>query len=211
MRVLFLTLIALSAAAPSAPSVSVTALFSDWTVQVDGPRCRLPAQEIGLENMQLSTGARCPGAVQRIAARRLSIAQNYTADGAQQTRVPTVVQIGPDDRGRYTITGRINGVAVGFLVDTRSALVRLNAIEAMRLGIDFRRAGTRMLVLTASGHAVAYRLRLDRVQVGGIQLRGVPAMVIDGTEPATALLGMSFLGHLRLRHEGRLLILAPIR
>jgi aspartyl protease family protein len=143
-------------------------------------------------------------------AEHLYAARGYTVGGAQQTLAP-MVRIGPDAWGRYTTTGRINGVAVGFRVDTESALVRLNAAQAARLGIDFRRTGTRMLVRTASGRAIAYRLRLARVQVGAIQLKGVPAMVIDGAEPATVLLGMSFLGRLRLRHEGRLLILAPVR
>lgn len=206
MCVLLLALMALPLMAPSG---SVTALSPDRAiVQADGPRVR--AWKTDLENTRLSAGTR-PGAMSEIAGRHLHAARGYTAGGAQQTLAPPVVRIGPDDRGRYTTTGRINGVAVGFRVDTESALVRLNAAQAARLEIDFRRTGTRMLVRTASGHAIAYRLRLARIQVGAIQLKGVSAMVIDGAEPATVLLGMSFLGRLRLRHEGRLLILAPIR
>lgn len=125
--------------------------------------------------------------------------------------VPTGGRIEPDAHGKYTTIGHINGVAVRFLVDTEAALVTLNAAQARRLGLDFRRAGTRVLVSTAAGHTTAYRLRLGRIRAAGIQLSGVPAMVIEGAEPTTALLGMSFLGRLRLRHEGRSLILAPIR
>lgn len=211
MRALFLALTALPAVALSAPSVSVIALSPDHAiVRIDGPRYLLRAHEISLENAGLSAVAR-PGAVLEIVGRRLRAEPGHTVGGAYQVPAPTAVRIGPDDRGRYTTAGRINGVAVRFLVDMGSALVRLNAAQAARVGIDFRRVGTRMLVRTASGRATAYRLRLDQIQVGGIQLRGIPAMVVDGAEPVTALLGMSFLGRLRLRHEGRLLILAPIR
>lgn len=167
--------------------------------------CVLFLALIALPVVALSAG---PGPALQSAGGQLRVEQGHTVGGTY--RVPAV-RIEPDERGRYTTVGRINGLAIEFLVDTRYALITLNAAQAARLGIDFRRIGTRILASTTSGRATAYRLRLDRVQVGGIQLTGIPARVIDDAKPAMAVLGMSFLGRLRLRHEGRLLILAPGR
>ncbi len=101
----------------------------------------------------------------------------------------------------YQASGSINGYSVDMLVDTGASTVALNAATARRLGIDYENASP-VVVRTASGMETAYRVQLDRVQIGEIYQRNVAAVVIDGPEPSRALLGMSFLRELDIDHRG---------
>ena len=123
----------------------------------------------------------------------------------------TSVQVVRDNTGMYTTVGSINGRTVDFLVDTGASSVALSAPEARRLGIPYRLEGAPIYVNTASGRAQAWALRLAAVKVGGIELRNVDAVVIDNGGPERALLGMSFLGRIKTRHEGNVLFLEQTR
>jgi aspartyl protease family protein len=109
--------------------------------------------------------------------------------------------------GMYTTVGSINGLPVPFLVDTGATQVALNSAQARRLGIDYRVTGTETSVTTASGVERAWRVNLDSVKVGDLELRNVGAVVIDGPQPETALLGMSYLGRLEITNSGQLMTL----
>ena len=58
---------------------------------------------------------------------------------------------------------------------------------------------------TASGLTDAYQVTLNSVSVGGIRVDNVPAMVVSGDYPATVLLGMSFLRHVRIEENNGIL------
>lgn len=103
--------------------------------------------------------------------------------------------------GMYLTPGTVNGYSVDFLVDTGATSIALNAATARRLGLDFYR-GERIGIVTASGREVGYRVTLDSVKVDAITLYNVDAVVMDGVQPAIALLGMTFLGQLDIRHDG---------
>jgi len=107
----------------------------------------------------------------------------------------------------YTTVGSINGLTVTFLVDTGASQVALNANEARRLGIDFRVSGTPTAVDTASGVARAWAVTLDSVKVGSLEMRNVGAVVLEGSTPQHALLGMTYLGQLEIDNDGRLMTL----
>tara|TARA_R110002050_G_scaffold57423_3_gene129067 strand:+ start:206723 stop:207286 length:564 start_codon:yes stop_codon:yes gene_type:complete len=102
-----------------------------------------------------------------------------------------MVSIWPDN-GMYMAVGSVNGYSVDFLVDTGASVVAFNAATARRLGLDYLNAPAAM-VQTASGIEMAYQINLDQVQVGDIKLHNVGAMVLDGSHPERALLGMTFL------------------
>lgn len=103
--------------------------------------------------------------------------------------------------GMYLTTGTVNGYSVDFLVDTGATTIAINSATAKRLGIDYLR-GQQIGIRTASGYDVGYRINLDYVQLEQIKLYNIQAVVIDGPEPSTALLGMSFLGQLDMQHNG---------
>ena len=58
---------------------------------------------------------------------------------------------------------------------------------------------------TACGMIDAHSVTLQSVNVGGLRVDNVPATVVEGTYPATILLGMSYLRHVKIQeHDGML-------
>ncbi|MBL1140891.1 MAG: retroviral-like aspartic protease family protein [Proteobacteria bacterium] len=111
----------------------------------------------------------------------------------------------PDSAGMYNISGTINGSHVAFVVDTGATLVSMNSNIAKKLGIDYKLIGKKGLSNTASGTSEIYIINLKKVKVGDIELRNVKGAVHEGDFPVTTLLGMSFLGKLDMKREGRIM------
>ena len=116
------------------------------------------------------------------------------------------IKLAPDNNGMYRASGKINKVPLDFVVDTGATLVTLNKKDAGKLGVDLKKSlkGTSE---TASGKVPVYIVMLDEVEVDGLRLTNIPAAVHEGNFPSVALLGMSFLKHLDIRREGRILYL----
>jgi aspartyl protease family protein len=112
------------------------------------------------------------------------------------------VTLSADTRGHFVTMGSINGGSVRFLVDTGATLVALPAAEAKRLGINYLQ-GQRGQVQTANGAAVAYRVKLDTVRIGDVQVNNVDAVVSEGDTLGVTLLGMSFLNRMEMRRDGQ--------
>ena len=110
------------------------------------------------------------------------------------------VTLAADGSGHFFAEGQINGVPMRMVVDTGATSIALPAFEAQRLGIDYRK-GERGMSQTAGGLVPLYRVRLDSVRVGGIELNGVEGVVIE-RGLTVALLGMSFLNRVDMRREG---------
>ena len=109
-----------------------------------------------------------------------------------------VLKVG--DRGHFMAQAMINGVGINMLVDTGASLIALPASEAIRLGLNYRQ-GQRGSASTAGGVVPTYLIRLDSVKIGGVELNGVEASVIEqGLN--VPLLGMSFLNRMEMRREG---------
>ena len=117
------------------------------------------------------------------------------------------VHIYRNSNGMFKTTGSINGYTVDFLVDTGASVIALNSTMAKRLGLEYKLKGTETIVATASGKEPAYSLKLDKVKVGEIMLTNIDAVVIEGNDPGTPLLGMSFLGRLNMNNQGQQLSL----
>jgi aspartyl protease family protein len=115
------------------------------------------------------------------------------------------ITLAADSRGHFFMDGAINGSPVRFIVDTGATVVALPAAEAVRLGLDYRK-GERALTNTAGGPVEAFRVRLDRVRLGDIELAGIDGVVIERGLDVT-LLGMSFLNRLEMRREGQTMTL----
>lgn len=207
---LLAVLLLLPSLALAAPRVSVVALFNDKAmVEIDGRRQLLRAGQRTPEGVVLIS-ATPQGAVLEVAGQRQAMGLSRSIGGRYSAPQARTVHINRDRRGMYTTTGSINGMPMDFMVDTGASTVALNAQDARRAGIDFRVQGTRVQVRTASGETVGYRVDLRQVGVGGIMLPNVTAIVLDGPEPHVPLLGMSFLGRLKLRQEGQLMVLEQL-
>ena len=110
-----------------------------------------------------------------------------------------------DSRGHFFTDAMLNGNSVRVVVDTGATMVTLPAAEALRLGLDYRK-GEQGLTRTAGGAVPAYRVRLDTVKIGGIELNAVDGLVIEQGLDIT-LLGMSFLNRVEMQREGQTMTL----
>jgi len=129
--------------------------------------------------------------------------QHFRSDPAADARQSVVLVA--DGRGHFYAEGRVNGGVVRFVVDTGATSIVLPVQDANRLGIDYRK-GQRGQIQTANGLAAAWRVTLDRVRLGGIELQQVDAVVIE-KGPDIVLLGMSFLNRVEMRREGETMTL----
>ncbi len=106
--------------------------------------------------------------------------------------------------GHYVAEGEINGRHVTFLLDTGATWVALPTGLARELGL---KRGAAVTLHTANGAAVGYQTRLDSVRLGPIEMRDVAALVADGMDADTVLLGMNFLKQLDFTQRGEKLVL----
>jgi aspartyl protease family protein len=193
--------------ATAAPDVRVVGLFSDKAVVVvDGQQRVLRVGEEGPHGVRLIQ-ADSESAVLEIEGERIPARLDGRITRRSRPAERKQVQVYRNQRGLYTTVGAINGLTVPFLVDTGASTVAMNSAQARRLGIDFRVDGEPATVVTASGRTEAWKLKLKSVKVGDLEVKGVEAVVIDGEQPATTLLGMSYLGRLEISNEGQLMTL----
>ena len=101
--------------------------------------------------------------------------------------------------GHFMTAGQINGKAVQFLVDTGATAVAMGAQDAERAGVNFK-AGQPVMMATANGTVQGYRIRLDSVRVGDVEVFGVDAVVTPQPMPYM-LLGNSFLTRFQMLRE----------
>ena len=101
--------------------------------------------------------------------------------------------------GHFMTAGQINGKAVQFMVDTGATSVAMGAQDAERTGINFR-AGQPVMMSTANGNVQGYRIKLDSVRVGDVEVFGVDAVVTPQPMPYM-LLGNSFLTRFQMLRE----------
>ena len=109
--------------------------------------------------------------------------------------------------GHYVAEGEINGGHVTFLLDTGATWVALPTRLARELGLQ---RGAAVTLQTANGTTVGYQTRLASVRVGPVELRDVAALISDGIDDATVLLGMSFLKRVEFTQRGEQLILKAV-
>ncbi len=107
------------------------------------------------------------------------------------------VEFARADTGDFRIGAEINGVSVGMVLDTGASSVVLTHEAAKAAGLPTEFVKYSVSVETANGHTLAAPVMLDRVAVGGILERKVPALIAQPGQLRTSLLGMSFLNRLR--------------
>jgi len=107
---------------------------------------------------------------------------------------------------QYISKALVNGIRTEVLVDTGANTVAMSSQQARALNLDYL-DGRPGVVRTASGESRAYTVLLRSVDVGGIRVNAVQAVVIEGSFPETVLLGMTFLKHVDMREKGDILYL----
>lgn len=107
------------------------------------------------------------------------------------------VSIGRDHRGHFQANGRVDGRSVSFMVDTGASVIALTEREAARLGIRPVRNDYTAQVRTANGMVKAAPVTLNSVDIGGLVVRDVQALVVPGNALGENLLGLSYLTRLK--------------
>nr|WP_314627627.1 TIGR02281 family clan AA aspartic protease [uncultured Noviherbaspirillum sp.] len=195
-------LLALVLALPSAQAadISVVGLFPGKAVLVvdgAGPR----TYEVGstvAAGVKLVAADQSGATLESRGRREVIALGSHVNRQAPSAQAGTVLQA--DERGHFFAQGMINGNPVRMLVDTGASLIALPAADAKRMGIDYLRGG-RGTVSTANGVVPVYRVRLDTVRIGELELNQVDALVQEQGLPI-ALLGMSFLNRTDMRRSG---------
>lgn len=103
-----------------------------------------------------------------------------------------------EQSGNMLVQGRVNGVAMQFMVDTGASFVSIPPEIAKRAKINT--SGAQKITLqTANGKIEAPLIRAPSIEAGGIKQRNILS-VIHGFSPDgnTGLLGMSFLSNFRM-------------
>jgi aspartyl protease family protein len=124
-------------------------------------------------------------------ARNMVIAAAPVESGSRNISIP------PDGRGHFLTDGRIEGQHIDFMVDTGASVVALNEKTAARFGLHPSRGEYNATVTTANGTIKAARTRLAMVDIGGLVVRDVDAMVLPDEALSENLLGLSFLSKLK--------------
>ena len=126
-------------------------------------------------------------------------AAHQTADSVEQaSRGSDSVTVARDRLGHFRAEGHIDGRRLDFLIDTGASLIVLTADSAAALGLHPSDSEYRAMMKTANGVVRAAPTMLGMVEIGGIMVRDVPAVVMPDGVLSENLLGMSFLS--RLRH-----------
>jgi aspartyl protease family protein len=106
------------------------------------------------------------------------------------------VQISRGQGGEFALQAKVNGVNAPMVVDTGATSVVLTYETAKAAGLPLEVLEYDVDLETAGGHTKAARLTLDRLAVGKLVERSVPALVVPHGQMKTNLLGMSFLDRL---------------
>ena len=97
----------------------------------------------------------------------------------------------------FQIATDINGHSIPMILDTGASSVVLTNEAAKAIGLPVEVIKYTVNIATANGHTKAAEVTLDRVAVGSIVERSVPALIAQPGQLKTSLLGMSFLNRLQ--------------
>ena len=98
--------------------------------------------------------------------------------------------------GDFAVSAHINGAHVPMVLDSGASSVVLTQDAAKAAGLPLEVLDYSVKVETANGRTSAAPITLDRLAVGGLTERAVPALVAKPGQLKHSLLGMSFLNRL---------------
>jgi len=168
-------------------------------VVVDGKKPRtLSAGDSTPEGVKLIS-ATTESAVLDIEGKRRTLTMGQSISAAKPSGGSRVT-LYADSRGHFLTSGTINGAGVRFMVDTGATAIAMSIDDARRAGVNYLQ-GDRVYAATAAGVVPAYKVKLESVRVGDIEIGNIDGIVMNAQLPAV-LLGMSFLNRLEMQREG---------
>jgi aspartyl protease family protein len=110
-----------------------------------------------------------------------------------------------DSRGHFVNSGTINGSTMQYMVDTGASTVAIGRPDADRMGLNYL-AGQPVRMSTANGITQGWRMKLDSVRIGDVEVFGVEAIVTPQPMPFV-LLGNSFLTEFQMTRTNDQMVL----
>ncbi len=107
------------------------------------------------------------------------------------------VEVARASSGDFQIATEVNGARVPMVLDTGASSVMLTRDAAIAAGLPVEMIKYTVNIETANGRTQAAAATLDRITIGGIVERSVPALIAQPGQLKTSLLGMSFLSRLQ--------------
>lgn len=107
------------------------------------------------------------------------------------------VALNSDSRGHFQADARVDGRDIEFMVDTGASVIALTEKDAARIGIRPFPSDYTTNVSTANGPAKAAPARIASIDIGGVVVRDVEALVMPDKVLSQNLLGMAFLSRLK--------------
>jgi aspartyl protease family protein len=108
-----------------------------------------------------------------------------------------VVELARAGAGDFHISTQVNGARVSMVLDTGASTVMLTHEAAIAAHLPVEMIKYNVSIETANGRTYAAAATIDRIAVGGIVERSVPALIAQPGTLKTSLLGMSFLSRLQ--------------
>ncbi|MEW5008136.1 MAG: TIGR02281 family clan AA aspartic protease [Cycloclasticus sp.] len=122
----------------------------------------------------------------------------YAADGSAEV---TLLQ---NRQGHYIAEGKINDQWALFVLDTGATNISIPGNVAKKMHLT---GGYPERTRTANGDITVYRVMLDSVKLGSIELKNIAAHINPNMNGKGVLLGMSFLKHLEMLQKDQKLTL----
>ncbi|MFI8616249.1 TIGR02281 family clan AA aspartic protease [Acidovorax sp. NPDC077693] len=101
-----------------------------------------------------------------------------------------------DSRGHFLNSGMINGRVMQYMVDTGASSVAIGRADADRMGLNYLN-GQPVRMNTANGVTQGWRIKLDSVRLGDVEVFGVEAVITPQPMPYV-LLGNSLLNEFQM-------------
>jgi aspartyl protease family protein len=143
----------------------------------------------------LAVGWLAPGAPDQAAESSTGSEQESSAELAVMQRdqwLAGEVVLPRAEDGHFYADVTVDGSSALMLVDTGATTVALTGEDAEAMGISWSDSDIRPVAKGASGTVYGVPVTLDQVQLGDLEARGVPAIVVpEGL--GISLLGQSFL------------------
>lgn len=115
------------------------------------------------------------------------------------------VVLQPDSRGHFIERGSINGKAVQFMVDTGASTIAISRTDADRMGLNYKN-GAHVQIGTANGTTQGWRVKLESVRLGEVEVSGLDAVITPQAMPFV-LLGNNFLSTFHMTRTGEQMVL----
>jgi aspartyl protease family protein len=121
------------------------------------------------------------------------VAQIWPGYAASRGRM---VELARGHSGDFPVTTHVNGARVAMILDTGASAVMLTQDAARAAGLPLEVLDYSVNLETANGRTKAAAVTLDRLAIGNIVERSVPALIVPAGQLRTNLLGMTFLNRL---------------